>query len=251
MHYESRRRDPKLAACDRTPLVLVNDKPFDIVASCDVLRAWDGRYNLDSVGAPLWREFLASFKSADRADKGALYRNPFDPTDPVATPNQAITDDVALLTNLGIAADAMIAAGFPIDSALGDLQYDGRPTAERIPLPGGSNVDGAASIVSCCSNPNTLGPKGDPGTFSDNHEFSDKGYPVTNGDSFMMTVEFLPAGPHAEAILTYGQPDDATSPNFIAQTRLFAAGQFRPVLFTDAAIAADPDKTTVTVTGPR
>jgi acyl-homoserine-lactone acylase len=94
-------------------------------------------------------------------------------------------------------------------------------------------------------------PKGDPGTFSETQHFSDKGYPVTTGDSFMMTVEFTSSGPHAEAILTYGQPDDPASGDFTSQTKLFAAGLFRPALFTDDEINADPAKATTTVIGPR
>ena len=67
----------------------------------------------------------------------------------------------------------------------------------------------------------------------------------------MMTIEFTAGGPHAEAVLTSGQPDDTTSADFTAQTKLFATGSFRPVLFTDAEIAADPSNAAITVTGPR
>ena len=126
-----------------------------------------------------------------------------------------------------------------------------RPTGERIPIPGGQNLDGAASVVDCCSNPSTLGPKGEFGTFSPTFQYSDKGYPVLFGDSFVMTMEFTKAGPHAQAVLTYGQPDDSSSPDFTSQTKLFSRGKFRDVLFTDAQIAADPTAKSTTVTGPK
>ena len=240
-----------IAACERTPSVPIDAQPYDLSAACDVLRGWDGRYNVTSRGAVLWREYLALFSSADRSDGGTLYQVGFDPTDPVGTPNTLNSDDAAVLTNLAIAAKALIAAGFAIDTPLGDMQFDGRLTNERIAIPGGTNTEGAASIVGCCSRPSTLGPKGDPGTRAQPQVFSDKGYPVSNGDSFMMTLEFTPGGPHAEAVLTYGQPDDSASGDFTSQTKIFAAGKFRPVLFDDDAINADPDKSEITVTGPR
>lgn len=240
-----------IAACERTPSVPVDAQPYDLSAACDVLRGWDGRYNVTSRGAVLWREYLALFSSADRSDGGTLYQVGFDPTDPVGTPNTLNSDDATVLTNLAIAAKALIAAGFAIDAPLGDMQFDGRLTNERIAIPGGTNTEGAASIVGCCSRPSTLGPKGDPGTRAQPQVFSDKGYPVTSGDSFMMTLQFTPDGPHAEAVLTYGQPDDSASVDFTSQTKIFAAGKFRPVLFDDDAINADSDKSVITVTGPR
>ena len=177
----------------------------------------------------------------------------FSSKNPVGTPN-TLNDksDQKVLANLGAAAKALIAAGFAIDAPLGDMQYDARAQADgapRLALPGGTNVDGAASIVSCCSGAKTLAPKGDPGTFAADHNFSDKGYPVSFGDSFMMTLEFTPDGPHAEALLTYGQPDDPSSPDYTAQTKLFAAGQFRPILFRPSDVQANAVADTVTVSG--
>lgn len=237
--------------CDATPSVMLDGQPYVLAPLCDILREWDGRYDTDSVGAPLWREFLSLFTSSDRINAGPLYAVPFDPTDPVGTPNALAADHDVILVNLATAGAALDAAGFGADAALGDMQYDGRTGDERIPVPGGAGIDGTASVVGCCSGAKTLAPKGDPGTFSDTQYFSDKGYPITTGDSFVMTLEFTDAGPHAEALLTYGQPDDPTDPNFTAQTKLFSTGTFRPVLFTPEDIAADPDAETITVTAPR
>jgi acyl-homoserine-lactone acylase len=239
--------------CRRTHLVLVDEVPYDVTPACDVLAGWDGRDNVDSVGAALWREYMTLFSRADRNDAGALYKVGFDAKDPVGTPN-TLNDasDQKVLANLGAAAKAMISAGFAIDAPLGDMQYDARAQADgapRLALPGGTNVDGAASIVACCSGSMTLAPKGDPGTFTESHFFSDKGYPVSFGDSFVMTLEFTADGPHAEAVLTYGQPDDPSSPDYTAQTKLFAAGEFRPIYFLPQEIKANAVSDTVTVTG--
>ena len=243
--------DDVVKACDAAPTTIVNNQAYDLTPVCSVLSGWDGRFDLDSVGAPLWREFMSQIGAKDRSNAGSLFGVAFDPADPVGTPNSLASDDSVLLSKLGTAASALVAAGFPIDSTLGDMQYDGRLVDERIPLPGGSGVDGTASVVDCCSRAKTLAPKGDPGTFAAGNYFSEKGYPITTGDSFIMTVEYTSGGPHAEALLTYGQPDDLSDPNATAQTKLFAAGTFRPVLFTTAEIAADPAATTITVTGHR
>jgi acyl-homoserine-lactone acylase len=246
-----------LEACDRTHLVLVDGVPYSIVPACDVLRAWNGRYDIEARGAALWREYLVLFSRAARQDKGPLYRRRFDPEDPVGTPNRLNDDlDVEVLKNLGIAAKAMTAAGFAIDAKLGDVQFDNRAVdgaaaGVHIPLGGGTEVDGTASIVGCCSDAGTLAPKGDPGTFADAQYFSDLGYPVTTGNSFMMALQFTPEGPVARAVLTYGQPDDATSPDFVSQTQLYSAGTFRAVRFEAADIAADPTAVTIEVRGQR
>ena len=241
-----------LEACARTSLVLVDDVPYDISAACAVLSSWDGRYTVGSRGAALWREYLAGFDAAARADAGELYATAFDVADPVGTPNTLNDDrDVDVLQNLGIAAKAMTAAGFAIDAPLSDLQFDGRLIDERIALPGGTNIEGTASVVDCCANSNVLAPEGDPGTFTDGRVFTSRGYPVTFGNSFMMVVSFGADGPTARAVLTYGQPDDPADPRFSDQTKIYASGQLRPVLFTADQIASDPVAATTEVRGRR
>lgn len=245
-------RDQVVATCERTSLVLVDDVPYDIAPACAILRDWDGRTNVDSVGAVLWREFLVHFSGADRTDAGALYLVPFDPADPVGTPNTLNDDsDQAVLTPLGLAAKALARAGIALDTPLGDLQHDGRVVDDPLPLPGGTNLEGSASIVDCCSFPSTLAPKGDSGTELEGQYVTDLGYPITFGNSYVMTIEFTDDGPHAEAVLTYGQPDDPDDPDFTSQMELFANGSFRPIDFTAAEISAAAVGEPLVVTGYR
>ena len=244
--------DGVLTACARTPLVLVDERPYLITPACDVLRAWDRTYHVESRGAALWREYLALFDDQDLVDAGDLYRVRFDPNDPIYTPN-TLNDvvDVEVLQNLGIAAKQMLADGWPLDVALGDMQRDGRVGDSGIALGGGTYVDGTASIVDCCSRPSTLAPAGQAGTFSETMTYSDRGYPVTEGNSFMMVLQFADDGPHARAVLTYGQPDDPDHPGFTSQTQIYSSNELRSVLFTAAEIGADPGATTIEVRGPR
>jgi acyl-homoserine-lactone acylase len=241
-----------LGACDTTPSVNVGGQPYVLAPLCNVLRNWDGLDNVSSKGAPLWREFLYTAGGANRNGAGDLYSVPFDPTDPVGTPNTIAADPTALLTDLATAATNLVTGGYAIDVALGEMQFDARAAqTERIALPGGTGVDGTISVVDCCSGSKTLAPQASAGTEVDANYFSSKGYPVARGNSFVMALEFGKDGPHADAVLTYGQPDDPADPNFDAQTKLYAAGTFRPVLFTDAEIAGDRTATTATVTGSR
>jgi acyl-homoserine-lactone acylase len=246
-------RKQVVKTCRRTPLVLVDDVPFDLKPACDVLDAWNGRDDVDAKGAALWREYMTMFSRADRTDKGALFSVGFSKADPIATPNTFNdASDQKVLSPLGQAAKALTTAGFAIDAPLGDLQFDARAQAAgtpRLALPGGTNVEGAASIVDCCSGSNTLAPRGDSGTRVAGHGLTSLGYPVQNGDSFVMTLEFTKDGPKAAAVLTYGQPDDPANPDYRSQTELFARGTFRPVAYTADDVAAAAVAAPVTVTG--
>jgi acyl-homoserine-lactone acylase len=244
--------DDVLRACDRTPLVLVDEVPYLVTPACEVLRTWDRTYHVQSQGAALWREYLSLFTPADRMDAGPLYRTPFDPADPINTPNRLNdTVDVEVLQNLGIAAKHMSQDGWALDVPLGQMQRDGRVGDSGIPVGGGAEIDGTASVVGCCSGSKTMAPTGPVGTFGQTQSYSDLGYPVTTGNSFMMVLAFTPDGPSARAVLTYGQPDDPTDPDFTSQTRVYSNNTFRPVLFTAQQIAADPDAMTLEVTGAR
>ena len=74
------------------------------------------------------------------------------------------------------------------------------------------------------------------------------GYQVTYGTSFLMAVEVTPDGPRAKGILAYGQSEDWSSPGAAESVRAYAAGEMRPMRFTDAEIEADPDLTRRTLT---
>jgi len=231
-----------LTLCEGATTVTVEDSSeYDITGPCRVLAEWDGTYTTDAVGAALWREFLAVFGSAARIDAGPLYSVPFDPADPVGTPNTLNVDNAStILLHIGLAAKALDDAGWGYDVVLGEMQFDGRPHDEIIPIPGGFGLEGVASVVSCCSNPNTLGPKAESSPFvTDDFFIRETGYPITSGNSFMMTLQFTDDGPIAQGVLTYGQPDDIESEDFTSQTKLYSDGEFRPMWFTEDEIEAD------------
>ena len=62
-----------------------------------------------------------------------------------------------------------------------------------------------------------------------------------------MTCELTAAGPKAFAVLTYSESSDPGAPHNADQTQLFSKSTWRPMLFTDAEIAADPELKSETV----
>ena len=67
------------------------------------------------------------------------------------------------------------------------------------------------------------------------------GYYVNSGNSWVMAMEFGEAGPRARAVMVYSQSENPESPHFADQTALYAEEKMRPILFTEAEIAADPE----------
>jgi acyl-homoserine-lactone acylase len=94
----------------------------ELAPICEVLAGWDRRVDLDSVGAALWREFIDSFSNAELTDAGPLWAQPFDPADPVGTPS-GLSPEAAVAERLLAAAEVLRAAGFDIDTPLGEIQF--------------------------------------------------------------------------------------------------------------------------------
>jgi acyl-homoserine-lactone acylase len=225
----------------------------DLAAACDVLAAWDLRFDLDSAGAPLWRAFLGAY---DEATDGSWWSVPFNASEPVLTPNTLTAvpfgGEDPVVVALRDAVGVLTTAGIPLDAPLGDWQYTLR-TGERIPIPGGTNLEGATNIVDFPSERTTLEPL-DPAfelpTIVDQRTtLAADGWPIDRGTSFLMAVEVTADGPRAYAVLTYSQSADPDSIHFGDQTALFSSGGWREVLFEDADIVADPDVVTTVVRG--
>jgi acyl-homoserine-lactone acylase len=225
----------------------------ELAVACDALDAWDLRFDLDSAGAPLWRAFLGAY---DVASDGNWWAVPFNPAEPVLTPNTLAAapfgGDDPVLVALRAALDQLAAAGIPPDAPLGDWQYTLR-TGERIPIPGGTGLEGLTNVVDFPSDRTTLEPLDpafDAPTIVDPvTELASDGWPVARGTSFLMAVELTADGPSAYAVMTYSQSGDPDSIHFGDQTALFSSGGWREVLFDEAALSADPDIVETVVRG--
>lgn len=226
---------------------------INVRPACDALGAWDGTYDVTSRGAHLWREFIGQFTPAELREAGPLWATKFDPKRPVDTPGKlapapAGVDD-PVLGKLARAAQIIRTAGFALDATLGELQYSNR-TAERIPVPGGNSADGTTNVVGFGRSSSTSEETPSRGApVAPDSSLTSSGYPINNGTSFLMAVEFTKHGPRAYVILTYGETGDRSSPRFTVQTKRFSTKDWRRVAYTEQQIAHDPELTTRKVTG--
>lgn len=246
---------PELAArCQATSSVTIDGKQVDLKPACQILARWDGKFDLDSVGAVLWREFMSRYDVADLGRAGALFKVDFDPADPVNTPRglaEAKDGKDLALENLARAVLTLQSANIALDTPLGKLQYSDR-NGGRIPIHGGDGTyEGVANFVRYGPNTTTLEPAKRPAQVNGSRLLTVEGYPVNSGTSFVMALEYTDSGPHAKALLTYSESGDPASPLFYDQTELFSAKKWRPILFTDKEINEDRNLKVKKVTGAR
>ena len=237
-----------VARCEATSTVTVEGDTVDLTEACGILAAWDGRVDLDSRGAVLWRELMGQFDGKALRRAGALFAEAFDRADPVGTPRGLASGDEALV-RLGQAVQVLEREGIALDTPLGELQHTMK-AGRRIPIHGGQGgYEGVANYVRLGPNQTTLEPEALPARIQGSRFLTATGYPVTSGTSFIMVLEYTDAGPQAQAFLTYSQSGDSSSPHFSDQTERFSAKQWRPIRFEHNEILADPELEVVTVRG--
>ena len=184
-------------------------------ASCDVLAAWDGHSDTDSVGTHIFEAFVA------RLPAQGVWLTPFSASDPVNTPRdlnaanpqvvQAMRDALAFLASRGVAPR----------TAWGRLQVAGDRGATAIPIGGGSGAAGNANAVA------SRWPEAN----------TDRLTPVTYGSSHIQAISFLDDGQvSARTILTYSQAENPRSRWSLDQTRLFSKERWVLFPFTPAQI---------------
>ncbi|WP_437967232.1 penicillin acylase family protein [Sorangium sp. So ce260] len=250
-----RLRAAVVERCDGAAPVDVEGEAVDVAAACAALASWDGRVDLESVGAVVWRELLGRFSNADTMDAGRLYARPFDPEDPLATPSDLVEPPAEgpdpILVALAEATLALAQAGLDPTTPLGEAQFTSK--VDLIPIHGGNAREGVANIVGFTSGLNsTLLPRLNTGELvTQTTGLTTSGYPINFGTSFVMALEHTSGGPRAEALLSYSQSNDPESRHFADQTELFSRKEWRPVLFTQEEIAADPNLVVKEVSGRR
>jgi acyl-homoserine-lactone acylase len=198
-----------LAACRKPGQTLAKD----VREGCAVLAGWDRTSDAASKGAPLFREFWRKAKDIPK-----VWRVPFDPARPVATPAGldmgAPQIRAAVFKALGDAVGTVRAAGFAPDVALGDVQWH-TVAGRKVAIPGGNEFEGVLN-------------KAD--TEGQSH-LDARGYPINYGSSYMQVVGFDDKGPVAYGLLTYGESSDPASPRAYNQLPLFSAKQWNPLPF--------------------
>jgi acyl-homoserine-lactone acylase len=203
-------RDDLVAAC-----------PPDLAEACGVLAAWDLHENLDSRGAVLFRRFVSRLLDGS-VPAAAIWRTPFDASDPVNTPRDLNTADPRVMAALRGAADDVRGLGKGLGVTLRQVQFEQRG-GEKIPIHGGPG-DPEGDF-------NAINVPWVPG----------QGFPdVPHGSSFVMVARLDGrACPSSRSILTYSQSTNPDSPYFADQTRMFSAKRWVNMRFCRRDILAD------------
>ncbi|MFF8513299.1 penicillin acylase family protein [Streptomyces sp. NPDC015492] len=214
--------DATVAMCKSVPfgLVLVDGTLVNVSEACPILAAWKSHdYTADSRGSLLFANYWASLQGGQGIEK-LPWRVPFDPKDPVHTPNSLDSGSSAVRDAFGRAVLAMRKAGIPLNAPLSDVQKVTRG-GEQIPIHGMIGELGVLNVI-------TMGQV-------------DGKTDVVFGSSFIQQVRFTAEGPpQARSVLAYSQSADPNSPHHADQTRLFSAGQWVTERFTEEQIAASP-----------
>ena len=239
--------DELLGACAKYPAVLVDKQRVDLSSACTVLQGYDRRLDLDSEGAVLFREWITRYEPSEYLQAGELFAVPFDSEDPVDTPRD-LADERVALEKLAEAAFVLDQAGVDLDSTLRDVQFVYRGS-EKIPLHGGGPAEGIANVIGQI-NYDTVAEQTRGNKIDGSRWLTDKGYAITYGTSFLLSLSYTDNGPVAEAILTYSESGDPSSEHYTDQTKLFSEKQWRPVLFETENINKDV-KSSIVLTEPR
>jgi acyl-homoserine-lactone acylase len=233
-------RDDVVAACTGVAMWEVDGTIVDIAEACDLIASWDGTFNIDSVGAVIFRELLGDYDVELFKEAGVLFANDFDVGDPIGTPNTLADTDRAL-DALGRAVMRLDSAGIALDVPLGEAQFT-RKGDQIIPIHGGNSREGITNLVvndQLRSDLTTPVPQAE--MIHEPTGLSADGYQITYGTSFIMAVQFTDDGPEGRALLSYSQSAEPDSGWFLDQTERFSQKQWRPMLWHEADIVADPN----------
>ena len=224
-----------LERCNKNPKVIIDVEIIDLTSACIILENWDNRYDLDSRGAVLFREWITRYDINATRFSGSLFTGQFDKEKPALTPLglvkgkqplQALAQAVVLLNSEGIA----------LDSPLGDVQKAHR-AGTAIAVHGGNSHEGIANLQ--VTRPYIESPifSGNNDRLGDSKTLSSSGYNIAHGSSFIMTLNFTDEGPQAQAILSYSQSGAPKSENFSDQTARYRDKQWRDIYFERSDIA--------------
>jgi acyl-homoserine-lactone acylase len=211
---------------DLSPVTMTDNTTQDISAVCAALASWDKRFNAESVGAHVFREFWASVNAAPAVAN--LWVNPFSAADPVNTPNTLNVANAAVNTrlrqSLGTAARRLAQFSIPLNKPSGEIQA--LTVRGKLLSPGGgSSAEGVANQIT-------------------NLPLSSSGYVANGGSSFVTATVFGADGPQVDAVLIPGQSVNSDSPHYYDQLedlwsqRRWHRLPFKPDQINAAQIAA-------------
>lgn len=243
--------------------------PVQTAAACAALRGWDGKDNLESKGAHLWREFWTravappGFMGTNLpvgvpqlqppalalpgvgtlpvpAPPASLPSNrwttAFTAADPVNTPRGLNPANPFIAAAFADAITAVQDSGFALDAPLKDIQFSGQHLNSKIAVFGGSSPAGAFTIART-------------------GRLSKDGYKIDYGNSYIQAVTWVPDNnggfkPKADAMLTYSNSTDPANPHYDDYTKAYAAKEWLTLPFTPSEIEAQKVGESKVLTAP-
>ncbi len=218
--YNQRNYGAEILLDDLLSVCFEDSSSTEVMKACNILKHWDRRQGLESRGAQIYAEFWQNAAGIEN-----LFRVPFDRDNPVNTPSGINTGNTEvrkqLMAALTGAVNRLNEAGIPLDAPWGDVQYT-KDHDEKIGIPGGNGGSGMFSAIYARLK-------------------KDAGYtPIIAGNSYIQVVTWDEHGnPDARAILTYSQSQEPESPHYADQTRLYSAGKWIKLPFTEDRIARE------------
>jgi acyl-homoserine-lactone acylase len=241
-----------------------------VASGCAALRSWNGRFDLDSVGAHVFRVFMADYSSKLATDLTVK----FNPADPVGTPStptpppqNASPADLAaapMLTSLAAGLQRLDSASVAYNATLGSVQVF-QPTGGVPPYPGltavplgpsfpwhGGNgsIEGAFNAIStvnssvqedtrlwrinCSTVATTAGLC--CSTPSPSCSTPGFGWQIAYGTSWHFGLEFTDSGPRALGLVSYSQSTNPASPFFNDQQQRYSEKNMRSIPFSESEI---------------
>ena len=232
-------KDELVERCKQSPIVYISDISVELLPACTILSEWDNRYNAESKGAVLFREWLTRYSYWSTMHTGELFSANFDRENPITTPAGLAENQRALIT-LAEAVTLLIDNGIPIDIPLGELQKAHR-AGKSFPVHGGNRYEGIANLQVTKSHIASPVFSGSNERVGDSETLSSSGYNIAHGSSFIMTLNYTENGPDAKAILSYSQSGSPDSQYFSDQTELYRDKVWRDIYFKPSDIAQNKD----------
>ncbi len=228
-------KDELVERCKQSPIVYISDISVELLPACTILSEWDNRYNADSKGAVLFREWLTRYSYWSTIHTGELFSANFDKENPITTPS-GLAENQRTLTALAEAVTLLVDNGIPLDIPLGELQKAHR-AGKSFPVHGGNRYEGIANLQVTKSYIASPVFSGSNERVGDSETLSSSGYNIAHGSSFIMTLNYTENGPDAKAILSYSQSGSPDSQYFSDQTELYRDKVWRDIYFKPSDIA--------------
>src|SRR5262249_46495633 len=115
--------DESVALCRALPdgvATSTSGERIDVSAACDALARFDHPRDRDSPVSLLFSSYWVRAVGASETAEISLWKTPFDPADPVNTPNTLDPENPAIAQALADAIEELASEGLPLDAPIGE-----------------------------------------------------------------------------------------------------------------------------------